>query len=251
MEQRFKDRVAVVTGGASGMGRATALRLAREGARVCVADVNDAGNEGTLALIRSAGGEAFAQHCDVTSEASVQAAVAKTESHYGPVQVLFNNAGIEEPDASTADLPIEHWERVQAVNTRGVFLAAKHCLQSMLRGGAGGVITSTSSVGGLIGGPGLDSYTASKGAVISLTRAWAVTYGPSKIRANAICPGLTFTPMVDRVGPEFIEMAKSMTPLGRGCQPDEIANLVAFLSSDEAAFITGAIIPIDGGFTAH
>ena len=251
MEQRFSDRVAVVTGGASGMGRATAVRLAREGARVCVADVNEAGNAGTLELIKSAGGQAFAVHCDVTSETSVADAVKQTESRFGPVQILFNNAGIEEPDASTADLKLEDWERVQAVNTRGVFLAAKHCLQSMLRGGNGGVITTTSSVGGLIGGPGLDSYTASKGAVISLTRAWAVTYGPSQIRANAICPGLTLTPMVERVGDQFIEMAKSMTPLGRGCQPDEIANLVCFLSSDEAAFITGAIIPIDGGFTAH
>lgn len=251
MEQRFKDRVAVVTGGASGMGRATALRLAREGARVCVADVNEAGNEGTLALIREAGGEAFAQRCDVTGEASVQAMVAKTESQYGPVQVLFNNAGIEDHDGNSDVLNVDNWDRIQAVNTRGVFLAAKHCLQSMLRGGTGGVITSTSSVGGLIGAPGLHSYTASKGAVISLTRAWAVTYGPSKIRANAICPGLTFTPMVDRIGPEFVAMATAMTPLGRGCQPQEIASLVAFLSSDEAAFITGAIIPIDGGFTAH
>lgn len=250
MEQGFQGRVAMVTGAASGMGRATALRLAREGARLCLADVDEAGNDGTLALIRETGGEAFAVRCDVTQEASVAAAVAQTESHYGPIEVLFNNAGVEAPDGNTAELALEGWEQVHAVNTRGVFLVAKHAIQSMQRGGRG-VITSTSSVGGLIGAPGLHAYSASKGAVISLTRALAVTYGPSGIRANAICPGLTLTPMVERIGPQFVEMATAMTPLGRGAQPEEIANLVAFLSSDEAAFITGAVIPIDGGFTAH
>lgn len=250
MERRFDGRSTIVTGAASGMGRATALRLAAEGARVCVADVNDAGSEETLTSIRAAGGEAFACHCDVTDEASVMAMAARTEQAYGPVRILFNNAGIEDHDDNSDVLSVESFDRIQAVNTRGVFLAAKHAIQSMLRG-SGGVITSTSSVGGLIGGPGLHSYTASKGAVISLTRALAVTYARQGIRANAICPGLILTPMVERIGPQFMEMAIAMTPLARGADPSEVANLVAFLSSDEAGFITGSIIPIDGGFTAH
>ncbi|MGK2941588.1 MAG: SDR family NAD(P)-dependent oxidoreductase [Immundisolibacter sp.] len=250
MESRFNGRSAIVTGAASGMGQATALRLAAEGACVCLADVDEAGNQKTLASIRAVGGEAFACQCDVTDEASVVAMAVRTEQAYGPVRILFNNAGIEDHDGNSDELSVDNWDRIQAVNTRGVFLVAKHAIQSMLRGG-GGVITSTSSIGGLIGGPGLHSYSASKGAVISLTRALAVTYARQGIRANAICPGLVLTPMVERIGPQFLQMALGMTPLGRGAEPSEVANLVAFLSSDEAGFITGSIIPIDGGFTAQ
>ena len=250
MQGRFEARSALVTGAANGIGRATALRLASEGARVCLADVDEAGNGETLAQIEAAGGQAFACRCDVTDEASVLAAVTRAEQAHGPLRILFNNAGTEGHDGNVDALSLDDWERIQAVNTRGVFLVAKHAIHSMLRGG-GGVITCTASVGGLIGGPGLHSYSASKGAVISLTRTLAVTYAQRGIRANAVCPGLVLTPMVDRIGAQFVEMATAMTPLGRGAQPVEIANLVAFLSSDEASFITGAIIPVDGGFTAH
>lgn len=251
MNKRLDGRCAVVTGAASGMGRATALRFALEGAKVCVADVDRRGNEETLELILRAGGSARAERCDVSDEAAVQRAFAATEAAYGPVAILFNNAGVENGDGVSDDLDLEHWEKIQAVNTRGAFLAAKYAIKSMLASGRGGAITTTSSIGGLIGTPGLHSYTASKGAVISLTRAWAVTYAKRGIRANAICPGLVMTPMVDRIGAGFIEAATAMTPMGRGAAPEEIANLVAFLSSEEASFITGAIIPIDGGYTAQ
>lgn len=250
MPGRFEARSALITGAANGIGRATALRLASEGARVCLADVDEAGNAQTLAQISAAGGQAFACHCDVTDEDSVIAAVTQAEKAHGPLRVLFNNAGTEGHDGNVDSLSLDDWEHIQAVNTRGVFLVAKHAIQSMLRGG-GGAITCTASVGGLIGGPGLHSYSTSKGAVISLTRTLAVTYAGQGIRANAVCPGLVLTPMVDRIGRQFVDMAIGMTPLGRGAQPVEIANLVAFLSSDEASFITGAIIPVDGGFTAH
>ncbi|MDX2424692.1 MAG: SDR family NAD(P)-dependent oxidoreductase [Cycloclasticus sp.] len=252
MTTRMQGQHAIVTGSSSGMGRATAIRLASEGASVCLADINEEGNEETLALIKQAGGQAVTQYCDVSDEALVKSMTEAAEKAFGHVSILFNNAGFEDGDASTDELDVEAWDKIQNINTRGVFLAAKYALKSMIAGGKGGSITTTSSIGGLIGTPGgLHSYCASKGAVISLTRAWAVTYAPHNIRANAICPGLVLTPMVKRIGPEFIKAASSMTPLGRGAEPEEIANLVAFLSSNESKFITGAIIPIDGGYTAQ
>lgn len=252
MTVRMEGHHAIVTGSSSGMGRATAIRLASEGASVCLADINKEGNAETLDLIKQQGGRAIAEYCDVSDELLVKSMTAAAEAAFGPVSILFNNAGFEDNDGNTDEMEVDAWEKVQSINTRGVFLAAKYALKSMIAGGKGGSITTTSSIGGLIGTPGgLHSYCASKGAVISLTRAWAVTYAPHNIRANAICPGLVLTPMVKRIGPEFIEAASSMTPLGRGAEPEEIANLVAFLSSEESRFITGAIIPIDGGYTAQ
>jgi len=252
MTTRMEGHTAIVTGSSSGMGRATAIRLASEGASVCLADINEEGNAETLELIQKQGGNAIARYCDVSDEASVKDMTQAAEEAFGHISILFNNAGFEDGDGSTDDLDVDAWDKVQDINTKGAFLAAKYALKSMIAGGKGGSITTTSSIGGLIGTPGgLHSYCASKGAVISLTRAWAITYAPQNIRCNAICPGLVLTPMVKRIGPEFIEAASGMTPLGRGAEPEEIANLVAFLSSDESRFITGAIIPIDGGYTAQ
>ena len=252
MTTRMEGHTAIITGSSSGMGRATAIRLAAEGANVCLADINEEGNAETLELIQKQGGNAIARYCDVSDEAYVKDMTHAAEKAFGSITILFNNAGFEDGDGSTDELEVDAWDKVQDINTKGAFLAAKYALKSMIAGGKGGSITTTSSIGGLIGTPGgLHSYCASKGAVISLTRAWAITYAPQNIRCNAICPGLVLTPMVKRIGPEFIEAASGMTPLGRGAEPEEIANLVAFLSSDESRFITGAIIPIDGGYTAQ
>lgn len=250
MTNRLAGRCAVVSGAAAGIGRAAAVRLAADGARVCLLDRELAGLNETQAAIQNAGGEACVVLCDVSSEESVRMAVKSAEDQFGHVRIVFNNAGTEYGDGLTDTLDLAAWEHIQSVNTRGPFLVAKYALQSMLRGG-GGVITTTSSIAGLIGTPGLHAYSTSKGAVIALTRAWAVTYAKQGVRANAICPGLVMTPMVMRLGQAFLDAATAMTPLGCGADPAEIAHLVAFLSSDEAAFITGAIIPIDGGYTAQ
>lgn len=246
---RVAGKTALVTGGGNGMGQAACIRLAQEGAHVAIVDIDEAGIAKTLSEIEGAGGTAMAVQCDVGDEASVQEATARVEAQFGPINILFNNAGVENNDGNTHELDLEGWEHVQRVNTRGVFLVGKYGIQSMLKGGGGSII-ATASVGALIGGPGLHSYSASKGAVVSLTRSWAVTYARQGIRANVICPGLVLTPMVMRVGDEFLQQATAMTPLGRGAQPSEIGDLVLFLGSDESSFMTGAIIPIDGGLTA-
>ena len=256
MTARMEGHNAIVTGSSSGMGRATALRLASEGASVCLADINTEGNAETLELIKQQGGRAIAQYCDVSDETLVKEMTASAEAAFGSVSILFNNAGFEDGDGNTDELDVDAWEKVQSINTRGVFLAAKYALKSMIAGGKGGSITTTSSIGGLIGTPGgLHSYCASKGAVISLTRSWAVTYAKHKIRANAICPGTVDTPsLADRMQAtgDVTEARKnfiSRQPMGRLGTPEEIANIAIYLASDESKFMTGQTISVDGGIS--
>lgn len=248
-EGRLAGKVAIVTGGANGIGRATALRFAREGARVAIADLDQNANDKTLDELRAITDHALAVPCDVGDEDSVRALVEHVEQAWGPINVLFNNAGIEDGDGNTDEMTLEAWERIQRVNTRGVFLVGKYGIKSMLRGNGGAIVT-TSSVGAFMGGPGLHSYGTSKAAVISLARSWAVTYAHAGVRSNVICPGLVLTPMVERIGQQFLDMGTAMTPLHRGAQPEEIANVVTFLASDEASFVTASVMLIDGGLTA-
>jgi NAD(P)-dependent dehydrogenase (short-subunit alcohol dehydrogenase family) len=253
MAGRLEGRVAIVTGGASGIGRASAELFAREGARVVVSDVQeDLGNE-IVERIRAGGGDAVFVRADVSSEADVRAMVNAAVGRYGRLDVLFNNAGIEgEMGVPTAELSLEIWNRIVAINLTGVFLGCRYAIPEMLRGG-GGAIINNASVAGLVGFAGIPAYAASKGGVVQLTRTTALEYAQQNIRVNCLCPGVIDTPMVRRAAPneEAIGGFREFEPVGRLGRPEEVAALALFLASDEASFITGAIIPVDGGFVAR
>jgi NAD(P)-dependent dehydrogenase (short-subunit alcohol dehydrogenase family) len=248
---RLKNKVAIVTGGGSGIGRATCLLFAREGAKVVVADyVAEGGNE-TVRQIKEAGGEAVFVQADVSRSADVQNMIGATVRNYGRVDILFNNAGIEGPSAKLANYKEEDWERVIAVDLTAVFLGTKYAIQEMLKQG-GGVIISTASVAGMVGFPGSGAYAAAKAGVINLTRLAALEYADKNIRVNCICPGVIETPMVDRVmGGRPRERVVKTEPIGRLGRPEDIANAALFLASDESSFATGAPFIIDGGYVAR
>ncbi len=251
---RLEGLTCVVTGGASGIGRATAIFMAHERGRVVVSDVDDAGGEETARIVRDAGGVASYVHADVTKEADIQRLIDTAASTYERVDVLFNNAGIEGPPGSIADLTLDDLNRVLAVNLVGVFLGLKYGIKEMLRHGGGGSIINTASVAGLAGFPGLAPYCASKGAVIQLTKTAALEYATAGIRVNAICPGLIDTPMLRRVvdlNPEAEPTLKMMEPVQRFGTAEEVAALVIFLACPESSFVTGAAIPVDGAYLAR
>ncbi len=244
-------RVAIVTGGASGIGRASARALAREGARVCVADLNAEGAERVAKEIASAGGEAFGFAMDVSDLAQNEALVRETVERFGSLHVAFLNAGIAVPSTILAG-DVDAWDRVVAVNLRGVFLGLRSVAPALIQTG-GGAIVATASVAGLRGGVGMPSYYASKHGVVGLVKAAAAELAPHKIRVNAVCPGVIDTPIL---GPlhgvkEFTEgVFARLHLLNRVGQPEEVAELVVYLASDRAAFMTGGAYPIDGGITA-
>lgn len=247
---RLDGKVALITGGASGIGLATAREFHAAGAKLAIADVSDA-----TAVAKEFG--AIAIRVDVTDPAQVEAMVQKTVEHYGRLDILFNNAGIER-HSPLAAMDLEEHRRVIDVDLNGVY----YCLQMAIRAMANnegperGSIVNTASVAGLIGAPGLSSYNAAKGGVVLLTKVGALEAAPLGIRVNAVCPGIIRTPMADAFGegdfgavtPE--QFAQRVHPLGRMGEPHEVAKLVTFLASDDASFITGAAIPIDGGMTA-
>ena len=250
----FKGKVALVTGGAGGIGRAAARGFARHGARVVAVDRDAAGGEETAALVRQDGGEACFIAADVTRSADVQAYVRGAVERYGRIDCFFNNAGIEGRICPTAEYDEELVDAVIAVNLKGVFLGLRHVLPVMLRQG-GGAIVNTASTAGLAGSPGLSAYVASKHGVIGLTRTAASEYGHAGIRVNAICPGPTDTRMIRSLEEQSApggsnsvrERYLSAIPIGRYAAPEEIANLVLFLSSDLAGSISGGQYLIDGG----
>jgi NAD(P)-dependent dehydrogenase (short-subunit alcohol dehydrogenase family) len=248
---RLKNKVTLITGGGSGIGRATCSLFAREGAKVAVADYVAEGGHETVRQIKAAGGEALFVQADVSKSAEVRNMVAATVQAYGRVDILFNNAGIEGPSAKLVNYDEEAWDRVIAIDLTAVFLGMKHTIPEMIKQG-GGVIISTASVAGLVGLPGSGAYAAAKAGVINLTRMAALEYASKNIRVNCICPGVIRTPMAQRVmGDRPEEQTIRMEPIGRLGMPEDIANAALFLASDESSFATGAPFIVDGGYVAR
>ncbi len=244
-------KVALITGAGSGIGRATALLFAREGARVAVCDLNPAGGEATVAAVRGAGGEAVFVEADVARAADCERAVRQTLAAFGRLDVLFNNAGITRR-ANVVDTSEADWDAVMAVNVKSIFLMSKYAVPVMAEQGGGSIINAGSGWG-LVGGKDAVSYCAAKGAVVNMTRAMAVDHGPQQIRVNSVCPGDTDTAMLRDEAAQLglaetaLVEAGNARPLMRVGQAEEIAQVVLFLASDRASFVTGSAYVVDGG----
>jgi NAD(P)-dependent dehydrogenase (short-subunit alcohol dehydrogenase family) len=253
MAGRVEGKVALVTGGASGIGRATALTFAREGAKLVIADMNEDGGHQTVHMITENGGEATFVQVDVTSASAVEALISKTVETYGRLDCAHNNAGISSGvRALTAEYPEERWQQVIAVNLTGVWLCMKYEIPQMLSQG-GGTIVNMASIAGLIGGAGGAAYAASKHGVIGLTKTAALEYATQGMRVNCVCPGYIQTPMTARglSDPERQAQIVARHPLGRVGTPGEIAEAVVWLCSDAASFVTGHTMTVDGGYVAQ
>lgn len=250
---RIEGKVAIVTGAGSGIGKATALLFAQEGARVTVSDINIEGGEATVAEIKKAGGEAIFARTDVTKAADCKALVAKTVKTFGRLDIALNNAGVNQTPTPLADISEDQWDRLVDTHLKGVFLSMKYEIPEMLKVG-GGAIVNTSSVGGLVANPGWAAYQAAKFGIIGISKVAALDYAKQNIRVNAICPGATRTAIMKRwieEQPEIETLITNATPMGRMVDPIEQARAVLFLVSSDASFITGIALPVDGGYTAQ
>ena len=252
MSDDFKDKVVLVTGGAYGIGRAAAVGFAKKGAKVAIADLDVKRGEETLDRVRQAGGDAIFIKTDVSSEADVAAMVAKTVETYGKLDCAFNNAGIHKEFVSTVAFTEPEWNEMIDVNLKSVWLCMKHEIPHMLKQGKGAIV-NTSSAAGLVGAPSNPAYPASKHGVVGMTKSTALEFARKGIRVNCVCPGPTRTGMNEALTATHPEMVKAMdarVPMGRIGEPEEVAAAAIWLCSDEASYITGHALPVDGGIVA-
>ncbi|MDI1282358.1 glucose 1-dehydrogenase [Brevundimonas sp.] len=253
---RLKDKVAVVTGGALGLGRAIATRMAEQGAAVAVLDLLESDTDALVADLTAAGHRARGWTCDVSDEKTVTRVFAEVADHFGRLDIVVNNAGVAGVNKPTHEITEAEWDWVQAINVKGVFFCTKHAIPLLRRAGGGSII-NLSSIYGLVGGPDVPPYHASKGAVRLMSKTDALIYAPDRIRVNSIHPGFIWTPMVEHHlqttgDPEAARAATAaLHPLGHMGEPDDIAWGAVYLASDEAKFVTGSELVIDGGYTAR
>lgn len=252
MKAELQGKVAVVTGGTSGIGRETAVLFAKAGAKVVVAGRREVEGKETVELIRAAGGDGLFVKTDVSRAADVEGLVRKTVEKFGRLDVAFNNAGIEGNWLPIAEQPEEDWDRTIAVNLKGMWLSLKYEIQQMLKQGGGGAIVNMASIAGLIGSAGAATYIASKHGVMGLTKSAALETAKDGIRINVVCPAVIETAMADRLfgEPEFKKFALGLHPIGRVGKPLEVAEAVLWMCSDQASFMTGQSLVLDGGMLA-
>jgi NAD(P)-dependent dehydrogenase (short-subunit alcohol dehydrogenase family) len=251
---KLDGKIALITGAGSGMGQATALLFAKEGAKVGVIDYVPAGGQETVRMIREAGGKAIFIEADISKAADAERMIRTTVDTYGRIDILHNNAGISQRMVPMAEITEDEWNHIIDVNLKGVFLSSKYAIPVMLKQG-GGVIINTASCAGIVGWAGLSAYSASKGGGILLTKTMALDYAGQNIRVNCICPGFIRTPMAERQLPKDPQAQQAVImriqpPMGRIGQPQEIAQAALYLASDDSSFVTGAVLVVDGGLIA-
>ena len=253
-DEKMSQKVAIITGSSSGIGRATAISIAKEGIKVVIAARREKEGEETLNLVKESGGDGMFVQTDVSNEDSVIALVEETARRYGRLDYAFNNAGVVEDPAPFTNKTLSSFDKIMAVNVKGVWLSMKHEIPQMLKNGGGGAIVNNSSVFGVIGNPQLPIYVASKHAILGLTKAAALEYAKAGIRINAVAPGAIETEMMEQAignDKQLRQALISLHPIGRAGKPEEIANAVLWLLSDKASFVTGHTLVVDGGWVGR